>query len=133
MKSVGARIKERRQELGWTQDKLASQACISKGFLSDIENDKRNISAENLRIIADVLGLSLDYLMKGGTSPQIKEDIRIPAPLSELAEKEQLTFNQTLALLQMKHQIFAHRTAAQVTENTEFNWRKFYESVKEFI
>ena len=40
MAGVGERIKKRRVELGWTQDQLCQKAGISKGFLSDLENDK---------------------------------------------------------------------------------------------
>ena len=63
--TLGERIKKRRQELGWTQELLAEKARISKGFVSDLENNKRNISAETLLDVARVLGLSLDYLMRG--------------------------------------------------------------------
>ena len=54
---LGDRIKERRIKLGWTQDSLAEKAAISKGFLSDLENNKRNVGADTLLDIAKVLGL----------------------------------------------------------------------------
>jgi len=44
---------------------LAETAAISKGFLSDVENNKRNISSEYLLRIANSLGTSVDYLLKG--------------------------------------------------------------------
>ena len=68
MAGVGERIKKRRVELGWTQDQLCQKAGISKGFLSDLENDKRSVSAENLLEIARALSVSLDYLMTGKAS-----------------------------------------------------------------
>ena len=71
MSTIGERIKNRRNELGWTQDQLAQKAGISKSFLSDLENGKRSVSADNLLGIAGVLNLSLDYLMKG-TEPEVK-------------------------------------------------------------
>ena len=48
MASVGERIKKRRNELGWTQDVLAQKAGVSKSFLSDLENGKRNVGADTL-------------------------------------------------------------------------------------
>jgi len=36
MPSVGERIRKRRNELGWTQDSLATKAGVSKSFLSDL-------------------------------------------------------------------------------------------------
>ena len=55
MPSVGERIKKRRNELGWTQDVLAQKAGISKSFLSDLENGKRNVGADTLYDIARAL------------------------------------------------------------------------------
>ena len=52
MASVGERIRKRRTELGWTQDVLAQKAGISKSFLSDLENGKRNVGADTLYDIA---------------------------------------------------------------------------------
>ena len=65
MPSVGERIRKRRTELGWTQDVLAQKAGVSKSFLSDLENGKRNVGADTLLEIARALSLSLDYLMDG--------------------------------------------------------------------
>jgi transcriptional regulator with XRE-family HTH domain len=63
--SVGARIRNCRENLGMTQSTLAQKTGLSNGFLSDIENDKRNATTQNLMKIANVIGSSLDYLMLG--------------------------------------------------------------------
>ncbi len=135
--SLGDRIKRRRTELGWTQDVLADKAGISKGFLSDVENSKRNVSADTLLDIAKVLGLSLDYLMKGEDgedgSEKVREAVEIPADLAALAAKENIAFPKLLLLLQMKRQIVAHRSAGKRLAADTFDWHKFYRSVKDFI
>jgi transcriptional regulator with XRE-family HTH domain len=133
MSTLGERIKARRQELGWTQDQLATKAGISNGFLSDVENGKRSVSADNLNEIAQVLSLSLDYLMKGDDTPTPQKEIQIPASLSDFASLEGLTFRQTLTLLQMRRQILANRSASSRSATDDFDWRKLYESVKEFL
>jgi transcriptional regulator with XRE-family HTH domain len=133
MKSLGERIKRARLEKNWTQETLSSKAGISKGFLSDLENGKRNVGAENLLDIAGALGLSLDYLMKGDEMAPPPADVYIPAALSDLAADEHLTFKQTLALLQMERQIVAHRTGVRSQEKSDFDWKRFYQSVKEYI
>ena len=133
MSTLGDRIRERRQELGWTQDQLAVKAGISKGFLSDVENGKRSVSAGNLQEMARSLGLSLDYLMKGDDSPLPVKEIQIPSALSAFASQEHLTFRQTLTLLQMRQQIVANRSAKAREASDDFDWRKLYESVKEFL
>ena len=65
MATVGDRIREVRDEMRMTQDRLAELSGLSKGFLSDVENNKRNIGAQNLLKIANVLGASVDYLLRG--------------------------------------------------------------------
>jgi transcriptional regulator with XRE-family HTH domain len=131
--ALGERIKSRRLELEWTQDALAQKAGISKGFLSDVENGKRGVGADTLLDIARVLGMSLDYLMKGTPDERAaRSEVEIPHALAELADANSLSFRQTLTLLQMQRQIVAHRSAASA-ERTSFDWARFYESVKEFL
>jgi transcriptional regulator with XRE-family HTH domain len=131
--SVGERIKIRRVELGWTQDQLCQKAGISKGFLSDLENDKRSVSAENLLDIARALSLSLDYLMTGKASKERPTEVSIPASLAKFAAEERLSLRQTLMLLDMQKQIVAHRSARKKEGLDAVDWRKFYEGVKEFV
>ena len=133
MASVGERIRERRTELGWTQDQLGQKAGISKSFLSDLENGKRSVGANNLLDIARALGVSLDYLMTGTASQDQKSEVPIPASLARFAAEEGLTFRQTLMLLEMQTQIVAHRSAKKKDSLEAVDWRKFYEAVKEFL
>src|SRR5258706_2956318 len=100
--TVGERIKERRLKLGWTQDKLATEAKISTGFLSDLERGERNVSADYLLEISHALGVTLDFLMKGDSSTPKSGNVQIPASLSDFAKQAQLTFSQTLMLLDMQ-------------------------------
>ena len=133
MASVGERIRGRRAELGWTQDQLAQKAGISKSFLSDLENGKRSVGANNLLDIARALSVSLDYLMTGTASQDQRSEVPIPASLARFAAEEGLTFRQTLMLLEMQQQIVAHRSAKKKDGLEAVDWRKFYESVKEFL
>ena len=133
MNSVGERIRERRLELGWTQDKLASEAKISAGFLSDLETGKRNVGADNLLEISHALGVSLDFLMKGELSKPSSGSIHVPASLSEFAKLEKLSFTQTLMLLDMQRQIIAHRSHSKTSDLEVVDWRHFYESIKPFL
>lgn len=133
MSSVGERIKKRRTELGWTQDQLSQKAGISKSFLSDLENSKRSVSADNLLDIARVLSLSLDYLMKGEETEPKSAEVQIPASLAAFADEERLTFKQTIALLRMREQIVAHRSSTKKEGLEQMDWQKFYEAVKEFL
>ena len=130
--TLGDRIKARRQELDWTQDVLAERARVSKGFLSDIEQGKRGVTAGKLRGLAEVLGVSLDYLVTGKGGDGESKQLEIPSDLVDLAQAEALSFGQVQTILEMRQQIVAHRRVGRSAAQ-KFDWKKFYESVKEFI
>jgi transcriptional regulator with XRE-family HTH domain len=131
--SLGSRIRDRRIELRWTQDVLAEKAGISKGFLSDLENNNRSVGAERLLDLARVLGVSLDYLMKGEVTVAAQEQIIIPQRLADFAKQIALPFNETLTLLEMRRQIIAHRSMTRSENPEDFDWERFYKSVKDFL
>lgn len=132
--TLGQRIKKRRNDLNFTQDILAQKAGISKGFLSDIENGKRNIGAETLLKISDALGCSLDFIMKGTENEEIQEiQIEIPPKLAQFAQRINISFKDTLTLLSLRRQIIAHRSINRSEDIDNIDWDKFYESVKEFL
>ncbi len=133
MSSLGERIRERRIELRWTQDTLAEKARISKGFLSDLENNNRSIGADRLLDIAKVLGLSLDFLMKGENVDAISTQVEIPWDLAEFAKREDLPFATTLLLLDVRRQFVAHCSNTKPDASELFAWDKLYESVKKFL
>jgi len=103
----------------------ARLAGISTGFLSDVENNKRSVSAETLLGIARVLSLSLDYLMKGDSTQVASAEVQFPARLAELAKNENISFVQALTLLDMKLQIVAHRSTSKSDHDDDFDWKKF--------
>jgi transcriptional regulator with XRE-family HTH domain len=134
MPSVGERIKKRRNELGWTQDVLAQKAGVSKSFLSDLENGKRNVGADTLYDIARALSRSLDYLMTGTMSEtEPTSEVQIPAALASFAAQAGISFRQALTLLEMQHQIIAHRSSTKKESLDKVDWQKFYEAVKDFL
>ena len=130
---VGERIKARRLELGWTQERLAAEARLSKGFLSDLEAGKRNIGADSLLALASALSVTMDFLMKGGAPQSPNGEVQVPGALSAFARERDLTFSQTLLLLEMQRQIIAHRSQDKSHDLEKVDWQRFYESVKEFL
>lgn len=133
MSSVGERIKQRRLDLGWTQDQVCTKAGLSKSFLSELESGKRSVSASNLLNIARALSVSLDYLMTGKASEDPPAEVPVPASLAKFATAERLSFSQTLILLDMQKQILARRSVKKKDDLEAVDWRKFYEGVKEFV
>lgn len=54
--NLGNKIKERRTLLMLTQEELANRCELTKGYISQLENDKVSPSIETLEIILEVLG-----------------------------------------------------------------------------
>jgi transcriptional regulator with XRE-family HTH domain len=132
MASVGDRIREIREHKGINQDRVAEKANISKGFLSDIENGKRNPSSDNLLRIANVLGASLDYIMKGETQDEqhATRPVQIPPELSTAAQQLNLSFSQTIALLDAHRSVIARRSTRK-TKNFEVNdWIALHNAIR---
>ena len=132
---LGDRIKEIRQSLGWTQDRLAKEAQVSKSFLSEIENNKSNVSGEKLLKIANALNASLDYLMKGEPGPNqgMEKPIEIPPELSELAEEVGLSYKETITLLATQQSLLARRSSKEETLMTKDKWRRLFVSLKPYL
>jgi transcriptional regulator with XRE-family HTH domain len=61
--SLGDRIRLLRKKHRITQEEFGNILHVSKSMVSDIEHGRRRVHAELLRDIADVLGVSTDYLL----------------------------------------------------------------------
>lgn len=132
MATVGDRIRECREARGWTQERLAQSAGISKGFLSDLENDKRNASSEYILKIADTLGVSIDYLIRGEATRRDTErsPVRIPTELSAAAQQLNLTYGETLLLLDAHDAIIARRRLKGSMPLTVDDWKRLHKAIK---
>ena len=65
---LGRRIREQRLEKEWTQERLAASIGMSTSFVGHIERGTRKASLETLVLLANTLGVSLDYLLAGSLS-----------------------------------------------------------------
>jgi transcriptional regulator with XRE-family HTH domain len=61
---VGMRIQQAREELGITQQELASRLGLTQAALSNYELGKRRLYLANLEQIASALGKPLSYFME---------------------------------------------------------------------
>lgn len=62
---IGQRIKEFRQSLNLTQEKLAFKAEVDKTYVNEVENGKRNVSVVNLEKIIRALEVSFEKFFEG--------------------------------------------------------------------
>jgi len=69
---IGQKIKELRLAAELTQEELAVRAQLTKGFISQIENDQTSISLDSLIDILDALGISIgDFFSSDEDSQRI--------------------------------------------------------------
>lgn len=61
---IGKRIRKLRAKRGLTLEDLASRCELTKGFLSQVENDLTSVSIATLEDIVEVLGVSLQEFFK---------------------------------------------------------------------
>lgn len=62
---VGKRLACRRREMGLTGEEMGRQIGKKGKYYRDIENGKCGMSVETLMLLAEKMGLSLDYLIYG--------------------------------------------------------------------
>lgn len=63
--AIGARIREQREQFGYTRETFAEKLDITPKFCADIELGKKGMSVQTLCNIAAVLKLSTDYILYG--------------------------------------------------------------------
>ena len=66
-KSIGNRIRQQREFLGYTREYLAEQLSVSVNFCRDIEIGAKGMSVQTLAKLSNALKLSLDYIILGET------------------------------------------------------------------
>lgn len=65
MRTFGSTIAVRRKHLGFSQEKLARMAGVSRNYVSQIEGGKgQNLSAKVLFALGDALGIECEELIK---------------------------------------------------------------------
>lgn len=75
-KIIGQALRNKRQELNLTQLEVAKEACISRNYVSDVENGRYMPSVNVLLKMATHLKLDLNFLLSL-TEIQVKKEEKI--------------------------------------------------------
>ena len=65
--TFGEKLREARKTAGMTQEQLAATLSVSRQAITKWESDKGIPDIENLKLLASVLGVSIDYLLDDGS------------------------------------------------------------------
>lgn len=132
--TLGRRVADCRERLGWTQKTLAEKAGLSITFLSEVENDRRAPGTQALLDLADALGASLDYLVKGiAESGSAKRALVIPPELTEAAEQGGWSVGAASDLLKFRQMVVARRSRSGEVDQTDRelkrrDWEELYQA-----
>ena len=63
-KRLGANIKKIRSQKGMSQGDICRALDMDRGYMSAIENGKKNITIQQLERLAQALGVPVDKLLK---------------------------------------------------------------------
>ncbi len=101
MYHIGKKIKDRREELGLTQEELASRLGYkSKSTINKIEMGINDISQTKIRAFAQALDTSIAYLMDWEENTSIENAEMIPELLSD---HEMIEYVKKLMSLSSEH------------------------------
>lgn len=59
----GKRVRQRRLQLGLTQQNLADRTGLHRSYIGEIELGRRNVSLKNIARIADALEVDVTFLL----------------------------------------------------------------------
>jgi transcriptional regulator with XRE-family HTH domain len=87
-----SRIRSIRRQKDMSGTKVAEMLGISAQYYYDIEKGKRNLSAEMAARLAEIFGVTTDYLLGRTDEPKSDRDLKLP----ELTEKDELDIAKDL-------------------------------------
>jgi transcriptional regulator with XRE-family HTH domain len=137
--TLGRRVADCRERLRWTQKTLADKASLSVTFVSEIENDRRAPGTEALLAVAEALGASLDYLVKGMVdAPRPRRALVLPPELAEAAEEGRWSVGVASDLLKFRQMVVARRSRGGEVDDGERelskeDWREIYVAYQRFF
>ncbi len=86
-KDFGKRLQLARKTRGLTQQELADRVSVERKHISHLECGERCCSIDLLVDFSEVLGISTDYLLKGGRPDHAAELDSIIGQLAALRQK----------------------------------------------
>lgn len=66
-KAFGSRVRERREALGWSQERLAEESGHHWTYIGSVERGERNLSLKNILRLAQALDVDPATLVAGLT------------------------------------------------------------------
>lgn len=114
--SLGERIRQLRRERDWSQEKLAKMVGLHLQSIGLYEKDESIPTALVLKKIADAFGVSVDYIISGGTDKAVqiknKELLKRIEQLDRISPEDLSGLLQMMDLVIRSHQVKELATAS---------------------
>lgn len=93
--ALGNRIREERKKLNLTQEQLAEKMDVSATYIGFVERGQRTITLGKLTCLANVLGVSVDYLLSDTIAipSSNKEELILSLFASATEDQQELIIN----------------------------------------
>jgi transcriptional regulator with XRE-family HTH domain len=86
--SIGRRLTAARRHLGWSREAVAFKSGLSWSAIAQIESGRRtNVRPTTLYVLADALGVTVDYLLGRGGGSMIEHHALVYATPGDFAEE----------------------------------------------
>jgi transcriptional regulator with XRE-family HTH domain len=96
---VGSRIREARKMAGLSQQQLATLLKLHRPSVSEIEAGNRRVTAEELSRVADLLDVSVSWILGENVENVEDDDPRVQLAARELRRLKPADFDRVLKLL----------------------------------
>ena len=83
--AIGRRIRQTRENMGYTRENFSELCDISDSFLSDIERGNKSLTTKTLYKICTASHISADYLLFGTIPESCSKNSQIESMLSTLS------------------------------------------------
>ena len=99
--ALGNRIRKERKKLNLTQEQLAEKMDVSATYIGFVERGERTITLGKLTCLANVLGVSVDYLLADTVAVPTsnKEELILSLFASATADQQELIINISKLIL----------------------------------
>jgi transcriptional regulator with XRE-family HTH domain len=91
--TFGEKIKQARNEMGYSQEQLAETLAVSRSAIAKWETDKGMPDINNLKAISQVLNVSIEYLLDDGTTLDLSV-VRKTIHLADYTDKKVTILNK---------------------------------------
>lgn len=124
--TLGANIRSIRKERGLTQSEFADKIGLSRSYLSDLENDRKNISTKTLKLLSEKLNVSTNYITTGNKLLRDLTDDEIATEFNDWSQQLNEDKKNKIELIDSKFEYIKNDNLSIIEVQYLTNLMKFF-------